>query len=554
MQLHERRINNDKLDLCHAQKFQKFPLFFFFAKKICKYLIVHGHYQMKDCKMKKITYIVVCIMILSCTLFPSTANAQLDEFSEENAYKHIVYLSKEIGIREAGTENALRASEYIKTNFEMYGLETQTQEFEFSYMFGLDKVTKGVPTPDSPPPEMKREGRNVIGILRGASDEEIIICAHYDSREGPGANDDASGVGVLMELAGVFSKEKNYNKTLVFVAFDAEEQLAQGSKHFLSNLNDREIGNIIGVIDLDCVGRGDLLVAYCWEPYPIFFPSFRRECYHTPREFVEIIYNEMGNPPSLIIEQLQAYSFNFQVYAFSDYTTFMSDDFYDEKGIIVPAIEFTFLETGMKRRALTKQQEKYPPIPDLHCMEDTYEKIEAKNLKRVGEIVLNVIQKLDGHERFKNKPETGLIFEVDGKVLNVSYLLILLILFVLPVLTSAIAYMKNKRVVALFLVASPFLLLNLIKSQIPYSPVKVDIPILVMLFSFLFLFGYLHQNKRIGKAFIAGFLSLLLIGSLPFWDQFALNLIGYQIGLLLLSFIIVITVSILRLKSGATLK
>lgn len=523
---------------------------------IKRYISIRGHYQMKDCKMKKITYIVVCTMILSCILFPSTANAQLDEFSEENAYKHVVYLSKDIGIREAGTENALRASEYIKTNFEMYGLETQTQEFEFIYMYGLDKVTKGFPTPDSPPPEMKREGRNVIGILRGTSGEEIIICAHYDSREGPGANDDASGVGVLLELARVFSNSKNktYNKTLVFVAFDAEEQLAQGSKHFLSNLNDREIGNIIGVIDLDCVGRGDLLVAYCWEPYPFSSPYFRYEYYHTPREFVEIVYNEMDDPPSLIIEQLQAYLFNFRVYAFSDYTTFMSDDFYDEKGIIVPAIEFTFLETGMERRALTKQQEKHPPIPDLHCMEDTYEKIEAKNLKRVGEIVLNVIQKLDGHERFKNKPETGLIFEVNGKALNVSYLLILLILFILPVLTSALAYMKNKRVVALFLVALPFLLLNLIESQIPYSPVKIDIPILVMLFSFLFLFGYLHQNRRIGKTFIAGFLSLLLIGTIHFWDYFALNWIGYPVGLLLLSFIIVITVSILRLKSGATLK
>lgn len=301
------------------------------------------------------------------------------------------------------------------------------------------------------------------------------------------------------------------------------------------------------MIDLDCVGRGDLLVAYCWEPYPISSPYFRYEYYHTPVEFVEIVYNEMGNPPSLIIEQLQAYLFNFQVYAFSDYTTFMSDDFYDEKGIIVPAIEFTFLERGMQRKSVLT--EKHPPIPDLHCMEDTYEKIEAKNLKRVGEIVLNVVQKIDGHERFKNKPETGLIFEVNGKVLNVSYLLILLILFILPVLTSAIAYMKNKRVVALFLVALPFLLLNLIESQTPYSPVKVDIPILVMLFSFLFLFRYLHQNKRIGKTFIAGFLSLLLIGTIPFWDYFALNLIGYQVGLLLLSFIIVITVSILRSKS-----
>jgi hypothetical protein len=87
--------------------------------------------------------------------------------------------------------------------------------------------------------------RNVVATLPGVSDDPgiIILTAHYDSRtidpvdgEGaaPGADDNASGVAMLIELARLMSS-RPWNKTVMFVAFAAEEQGTFGSKHFVQD-------------------------------------------------------------------------------------------------------------------------------------------------------------------------------------------------------------------------------------------------------------------------------------------------------------------------------
>ncbi len=88
--------------------------------------------------------------------------------------------------------------------------------------------------------------RNVVATLPGVSDDPgiIILMAHYDSRnadlvdgEGaaPGANDNGSGVALLIELARLMSS-RPWNKTIMFVAFAAEEQGTFGSTHFVQDM------------------------------------------------------------------------------------------------------------------------------------------------------------------------------------------------------------------------------------------------------------------------------------------------------------------------------
>lgn len=88
--------------------------------------------------------------------------------------------------------------------------------------------------------------RNVIATLPGVSDDPgiIVLMAHYDSRntdpldgEGaaPGANDNASGVALLLELARLMSS-RSWNKTIMFAAFAAEEQGTFGSQHFVQDM------------------------------------------------------------------------------------------------------------------------------------------------------------------------------------------------------------------------------------------------------------------------------------------------------------------------------
>ena len=105
--------------------------------------------------------------------------------------------------------------------------------------------------------------RNVVATLPGISDDPgiIILTAHYDSRtidpvdgEGasPGANDNGSGVALLIELARLMSS-RPWNKTIMFVAFAAEEQGTFGSKHFVQDtlLNGRTFD---AVLNNDVVG------------------------------------------------------------------------------------------------------------------------------------------------------------------------------------------------------------------------------------------------------------------------------------------------------------
>ena len=102
---------------------------------------------------------------------------------------------------------------------------------------------------------------NVIGCISGLKKKSIIISAHYDhlgmmgKALFPGANDNASGVAMLLSLANYFSdKSPKYN--LVFIAFGAEEAGILGSKYYVENPL-FPLDDIKFVLNLDIMGTGD---------------------------------------------------------------------------------------------------------------------------------------------------------------------------------------------------------------------------------------------------------------------------------------------------------
>ena len=76
-----------------------------------------------------------------------------------------------------------------------------------------------------------QKSANIIGVLGPERGNEIIISAHWDSFDGPGASDNASGVGVMLELANYFSSTKP-GCTIRFVSFGAEELGCLGAKAY----------------------------------------------------------------------------------------------------------------------------------------------------------------------------------------------------------------------------------------------------------------------------------------------------------------------------------
>ena len=91
-----------------------------------------------------------------------------------------------------------------------------------------------------------------------------MIGAHYDSRLvdindavscSPGANDNASGVAAVIELARILADQKP-KATIIFVAFSGEEVGRQGSKYFVQSLSSRP--DIRAVFVMDIIGRNYL--------------------------------------------------------------------------------------------------------------------------------------------------------------------------------------------------------------------------------------------------------------------------------------------------------
>lgn len=110
------------------------------------------------------------------------------------------------------------------------------------------------------------DSKNVIGIIKGnkTPDSLIVITAHYDHLGGmgnktffPGANDNASGVAMLLSLAEYFSKQENQQPySILFVAFAGEEAGLQGSKYYTEHPL-LPLSKIRFLINLDLLGTGD---------------------------------------------------------------------------------------------------------------------------------------------------------------------------------------------------------------------------------------------------------------------------------------------------------
>ena len=101
--------------------------------------------------------------------------------------------------------------------------------------------------------------RNVIAELPGTGEGVVIVGAHYDTvPEVIGANDNASGIGVMVSVAGD-SAGRPFPFTLRFMAFGSEETGLNGSRHYVDGLSGEELNEIEAMVNLDVVGSGEAL-------------------------------------------------------------------------------------------------------------------------------------------------------------------------------------------------------------------------------------------------------------------------------------------------------
>jgi len=188
-------------------------------------------------------------------------NKKIDNsFLVNSIQKHINKLAVEIGPRPVTNEQSIKKTEkYITNCFENIGLEVKQQRYKYDN-YDIANVIAG-------------SQKNLL------SSKYYIIGAHYDSvPETYGADDNASGIAVLLELARYTIQEK-ISLPVRFVAFTAEEPPTfstrhQGSKVFVKSVKEKKdeiLGAIILVI-LEMVGYTSNEQAYPmvlkWMGYP----------------------------------------------------------------------------------------------------------------------------------------------------------------------------------------------------------------------------------------------------------------------------------------------
>ena len=188
---------------------------------------------------------------------------------------HVEHLAgAELEGRGSGSPGAARAAEYVAAAFAEAGLEPGGDpDGESRGWFQTWSEPGG---PEGRPVEL----RNAVGILRGTrpewAEQSIVVGAHYDhlgrgwpdvrsGEEGevhPGADDNASGVSVLIELAGNLARTHRPERSIVFVAFGGEEWGLKGSRHFARTASGFPIEGLRAMVNLDTVGRlGDKPIA-----------------------------------------------------------------------------------------------------------------------------------------------------------------------------------------------------------------------------------------------------------------------------------------------------
>ena len=200
---------------------------------------------MKICKRIKATVLALCLVIGMCAVsLPQTVHAEYGD----NAYAFMKQLQSNYPYRQVNSSNGMLsgAEEWLKAQIATIGYEYMAQPFT---MTSADGVTPCY-------------GENLIFSKQGASDRVIVVGAHYDCVEQTfGTDDNASGVGVLLELASIYStKESPY--TIRFILFSAEEPGCLGSQYYVDNLSQEERDRIACMINIDTIAAGDNMYLY----------------------------------------------------------------------------------------------------------------------------------------------------------------------------------------------------------------------------------------------------------------------------------------------------
>lgn len=203
------------------------------------------------------------IFLLLCLTHLAFSQENKDQ-NLQNVRLDVIYLaSNYLEGRETGKMGEKLAAEYLASRFGQLNVSpkgaanTYFQDFDFEHF------------PDSSPNQAEpRTGTNIIGFIDNNASTTVVLGAHYDhigygtfgsKMHGEpaihnGADDNASGVALLLYLGEKLSALKQSKNNYLLVAFSGEEMGLHGSKHFIENPT-IDLESINFMINLNMVGK-----------------------------------------------------------------------------------------------------------------------------------------------------------------------------------------------------------------------------------------------------------------------------------------------------------
>ncbi|MGH9803590.1 MAG: M28 family peptidase, partial [Candidatus Acidiferrales bacterium] len=285
---------------------------------------------------------------LLCLVFMARAAVAEDRnvLSGGRALEHVRALAQ-VGARVPGTQGHAWAQAYI------------IRHLRLAFAAEIEEVDFAAVTPRGAIPM-----KNIIGKFPGPSDDIIVLAGHYDTfnREGfVGANDAGSSTALLLELARVLGRQQSNSATVWVVFFDGEEAFEQwgprdgifGSRYQAGAWQrDATLERIKAVIVVDMIGDADL--------------TLRRDLNSTPwlTDLIWQIAREKGYSAHFLEESIA-----------------VEDDHAPFLRLGVPAVDLIDFQYGPDNRY-------------WHTSEDTLDKLSARSLQIVGEVVLEAVARL----------------------------------------------------------------------------------------------------------------------------------------------------------------
>ncbi|RCS27790.1 M20/M25/M40 family metallo-hydrolase [Polaribacter sp. WD7] len=326
--------------------------------------------------MKKVLLLSICYAFIHCNSNINPKNKIQDD---------VIFLaSDDLEGRQTGTKGEKIAANYISNRFIQLGLSPKgtdgyLQPFSFKSKTNPHEEIKFTENGDG-----RITGNNVIGFLDNTAENTIVIGAHYDhlgyGGEGSlykdsikavhnGADDNASGVAVMLHLATIL-KDKNTNNNYLFIAFSGEEMGLLGSNYFVKNPT-IDTKKISYMINMDMVGRmkkDTTLAVYGTGTSPSF-----KQVLKSHNDNFKLIQNESGVGPS-------------------DHTSFYLAD--------IPVLHF-----------FTGQHE------DYHKPSDDAEKLNYEGMELISDYIFDIISNLNNQKKLafrktKNESENTPRFKV----------------------------------------------------------------------------------------------------------------------------------------------